>query len=165
MMQGPSDIHISHFTTQRKGRSDELKSFDEMEKMTSEPEDMELPQNQDEEKTPAEPKGEIFWVILNRGLEFILGTHSQNNANVFSVFVDDKQSDTSVDSGPMAEERNADDLLSDVVALGGRLNSEALGRCSPNQLGLMHEHLSGIMRNIVAQLQSRLLSNLDDSLP
>ncbi|XP_056611122.1 telomere-associated protein RIF1 isoform X2 [Triplophysa dalaica] len=124
----------TYYEQQRKGRSDELKSFDEMEKMTSEPEDMELPQNQDEEKTPAEPK-------------------------------DDKQSDTSVDSGLIAQERNADDLLSDVVALGGQLNSEALGRCSPNQLGLMHEHLSGIMRNIVAQLQSRLLSNLDDSLP
>ncbi|KAI7808890.1 putative telomere-associated protein RIF1 [Triplophysa rosa] len=124
----------TYYEQQRKGRSDELKSFDEMEKMTSEPEDMELPQNQDEEKTPAEPK-------------------------------DDKQSDTSVDSGPMAEDRDADDLLSDVVALGGRLTSEALGRCSPNQLGLMHEHLSGFMRNIVAQLQSRLLSNLDDSLP
>ncbi|KAA0715825.1 Telomere-associated protein RIF1 [Triplophysa tibetana] len=124
----------TYYEQQRKGRSDELKSFDEMEKMTSEPEDMELPQNQDEEKTPAEPN-------------------------------DDKPSDTTVDSGPIAEERNADDLLSDVVALGGRLNSDALGRCSPNQLGLMHEHLSGIMRNIVAQLQSRLLSNLDDSLP
>ncbi|XP_042619526.1 telomere-associated protein RIF1-like [Cyprinus carpio] len=39
---------------QRKGRSDDLKSFDEMEKMTSEPEEMELPQNQDEEQTPGE---------------------------------------------------------------------------------------------------------------
>lgn len=119
---------------QRKGRSDELKSFDEMEKMTSEPEDMELPQNQDEEKTPAEPK-------------------------------DEKQSDVSVDLGQMAEESNTDDLLSDVVALGGRLTPGALAHYSPNQLGLMHEHLSGMMRNIVTQLQSRLLSNLDDSLP
>uniref|UniRef100_A0A8C2F9R9 Replication timing regulatory factor 1 n=1 Tax=Cyprinus carpio TaxID=7962 RepID=A0A8C2F9R9_CYPCA len=39
---------------QRKGRSDDLKSFDEMEKMTSEPEEMELPQNQDEEQTAGE---------------------------------------------------------------------------------------------------------------
>lgn len=42
---------------QRKGRSDDLKSFDEMEKMTSEPEEMELPQNQDEEQTPVEAQG------------------------------------------------------------------------------------------------------------
>lgn len=58
------DSNTSHLTTQRKGRSDELKSFDEMEKMTSEPEDMELPQNQDEEKIPAEPKGEKFEAVL-----------------------------------------------------------------------------------------------------
>lgn len=81
------------------------------------------------------------------------------------VFADDKQSDVSVDLGQMDEDSKAADLLSDVVALGGRLAPEALAHCSPNQLGLMHEHLSGMMRNIVTQLQSRLLSNLDDSLP
>uniref|UniRef100_A0A8C1U0D6 Replication timing regulatory factor 1 n=1 Tax=Cyprinus carpio TaxID=7962 RepID=A0A8C1U0D6_CYPCA len=57
------------------------------------------------------------------------------------------------------------DLLSDVEALSGRLTSEELGRCSPEQLGLMHEHLSGMMRSIVTHMQSRLRSNLDDSLP
>ncbi|KAK2905084.1 hypothetical protein Q8A67_006883 [Cirrhinus molitorella] len=119
---------------QRKGRSDDLKSFDEMEKMTSEPEEMELPQNQDEEQTPGEAQ-------------------------------EDKPSEAEVDSEPMAEENKSSDLLSDVVALSGRLTSEELGHCSPNQLGLMHEHLSGMMRNIVTQMQSRLLSNLDDSLP
>uniref|UniRef100_A0A673KT30 Telomere-associated protein RIF1-like n=2 Tax=Sinocyclocheilus rhinocerous TaxID=307959 RepID=A0A673KT30_9TELE len=119
---------------QRKGRSDDLKSFDEMEKMTSEPEEMELPQNQDEEQTPGEAQ-------------------------------DDKPSEVSVDSELMAEENKSCDLLSDVVALSGCLTSEELGRCSPNQLGLMHEHLSGMMRSIVTHMQSRLLSNLDDSLP
>lgn len=77
---------------------------------------------------------------------------------------DDKPSEEGMDSGPMAEEKKCQDLLSDVVALGGRLTSEELGRCSPNQLGLMHEHLSGMMRSIVTHLQSRLLSN-PDSLP
>lgn len=43
--------HTSRLVIQRKGRSDDLKSFDEMEKMTSEPEEIELPQNQDEEQT------------------------------------------------------------------------------------------------------------------
>ncbi|XP_073701899.1 telomere-associated protein RIF1 [Garra rufa] len=119
---------------QKKGRSDDLKSFDEMEKMTSEPEEMELPQNQDEEQTPGEAQ-------------------------------EDKPSEAEVDSEPMAEENKSSDLLSDVVALSGRLTSEELGCCSPNQLGLMHEHLSGMMRNIVTHMQSRLLSNLDDSLP
>ncbi|XDV30581.1 hypothetical protein PO909_033469 [Leuciscus waleckii] len=124
----------TYYEQQRKGRSDDLKSFDEMEKMTSEPEEMELPQNQDEEQTPGEVQ-------------------------------DDKPSEAGVDSGLMAEENKSNDLLSDVVALGGRLTSEELGHCSPNQLGMMHEHLSGMMRSIVTHLQSRLLSNLDDSLP
>uniref|UniRef100_A0A672Q2N7 Telomere-associated protein Rif1 N-terminal domain-containing protein n=1 Tax=Sinocyclocheilus grahami TaxID=75366 RepID=A0A672Q2N7_SINGR len=119
---------------QRKGRSDDLKSFDEMEKMTSEPEEMELHQNQDEEQTPGEAQ-------------------------------DDKPSEVSVDSELMAEENKSCDLLSDVVALSGCLTSEELDRCSPNQLGLMHEHLSGMMRSIVTHMQSRLRSNLDDSLP
>ncbi|XP_058643157.1 telomere-associated protein RIF1 [Onychostoma macrolepis] len=119
---------------QRKGRSDDLKSFDEMEKMTSEPEEMELPQNQEEEQTPGEAQ-------------------------------DDRPSEVEADSEPMAEENKSRDLLSDVEALSGRLTSEELGRCSPNQLGLMHEHLSGMMRSIVTHMQSRLLSNLDDSLP
>ncbi|XP_026074056.1 telomere-associated protein RIF1 [Carassius auratus] len=119
---------------QRKGRSDDLKSFDEMEKITSEPEEVELPQNQDEEQTSGEAQ-------------------------------DDKPSEVSVDLELMAEENKSCDLLSDVVALGGRLTSEELGRCSPNQLGQMHEHLSGMMRSIVTHMQSRLLSNLDDSLP
>ncbi|XP_077073107.1 telomere-associated protein RIF1 [Siphateles boraxobius] len=124
----------TYYEQQRKGRSDDLKSFDEMEKMTSEPEEMDLPKNQDDEQTPGEAQ-------------------------------DDKPSEEGVDSRLMAEENKSNDLLSDVVALGGRLTSEELGHCSPNQLGLMHEHLSGMMRNIVTHLQSRLLSNLDDSLP
>jgi len=78
---------------------------------------------------------------------------------------DDKPSEAGVDSGLMPEEKKSNDLLSDVVTLGGRLTSEELGHCSPHQLGLMHEHLSGMMRSIVTHLQSRLLNNLDDSLP
>uniref|UniRef100_A0A671K3Q2 Telomere-associated protein RIF1-like n=1 Tax=Sinocyclocheilus anshuiensis TaxID=1608454 RepID=A0A671K3Q2_9TELE len=124
----------TYYEQQRKGSSDDLKSFDEMEKMTSEPEEMELPQNQEEEQTPGEAQ-------------------------------DDRPSKVEVDSEPMAEENKSRDLLSDVEALSGHLTSEELGRCSPNQLGLMHEHLSGMMRSIVTHMQSCLLSNLDDSLP
>ncbi|XP_035266543.1 telomere-associated protein RIF1 isoform X2 [Anguilla anguilla] len=39
---------------QRKGRNDELKGFDEMEKMTSEPEEMEMAHQQEEGKPPGE---------------------------------------------------------------------------------------------------------------
>lgn len=55
---------------QRKGRSDDLKSFDEMEKMTSEPEEMELPQNQDEEQTPGEAQGKKK---KNSSIKYIIG--------------------------------------------------------------------------------------------
>uniref|UniRef100_A0A671K225 Telomere-associated protein RIF1-like n=1 Tax=Sinocyclocheilus anshuiensis TaxID=1608454 RepID=A0A671K225_9TELE len=63
------------------------------------------------------------------------------------------------------QRKGSSDDLKNVEALSGHLTSEELGRCSPNQLGLMHEHLSGMMRSIVTHMQSCLLSNLDDSLP
>lgn len=44
---------------QQKGRSDELKSFEEMEKMTSELEEPTFPQNQEEDKTPGDALGEF----------------------------------------------------------------------------------------------------------
>ncbi|XP_056321218.1 telomere-associated protein RIF1 [Danio aesculapii] len=127
---------------QRKGRSDDLKSFDEMEKMTSEPEEMELPQNQDEEQTSG-PEAQT--------------TESETQ--------EDKPSEVEVNSEVVTEENQSHDLLSDIVALGERFTSEELGQRSASQLGLMHEHLSGMMRSIVIHLQSRLLTNLDDSLP
>lgn len=70
-----------------------------------------------------------------------------------------------VNSEVVTEENQSHDLLSDIVALGERFTAEELGQRSASQLGLMHEHLSGMMRSIVTHLQSRLLSNLDDSLP
>ncbi|XP_005167632.1 telomere-associated protein RIF1 isoform X1 [Danio rerio] len=127
---------------QRKGRSDDLKSFDEMEKMTSEPEEMELPQNQDEEQTS--------------------GPEAQTAE---SETQEDKASEVEVNSEVVTEENQSHDLLSDIVALGERFTPEELSQHSASQLGLMHEHLSGMMRSIVTNLQSRLLSNLDDSLP
>lgn len=126
---------------QRKGRSDDLKSFDEMEKMTSEPEEIELPQNQDEEQTS--------------------GPEAQSESEA----QEDKLSEVGVNSEVVTEENQSHDLLSDIVALGERFTAEELGQRSASQLGLMHEHLSGMMRSIVTHLQSRLLSNLDDSLP
>lgn len=56
------------------------------------------------------------------------------------------------------------ELLSDVAALRSRLTHEELGRCSPKELGLMHEQLGGMMKSIVDHLQSRLVSSLEDSL-
>ncbi|TRY59293.1 hypothetical protein DNTS_016369 [Danionella cerebrum] len=115
---------------QRKGRFDDLKSFDETEKMTSESEEMESHQNLEDEQMP------------------------QTEA----------EEDKPTEMGALAVESRSPELLSDVVSLAGRVNSEELSRCSPRQLGLMHEHLTGMMRNIVTHLQSRLLASLD-SLP
>ncbi|KAK3543767.1 hypothetical protein QTP70_027179 [Hemibagrus guttatus] len=117
---------------QRKGRPDDLKSFDEMEKMTSESEDTPAAPNQEEDQMPGD------------GQEVL-------SSEVPST-VEQEQEPVPVD------------LLSDVAALGSRLTHEELGRCSPRELGLMHEQLSGMMRSIVDHLQSRLIGNLEDSL-
>ncbi|MCJ8732578.1 hypothetical protein PDJAM_G00213040 [Pangasius djambal] len=118
---------------QRKGRPDDLKSFDEMEKMTSELEETTAAPDQEEDQMSGE------------GQEVV-------SSEVPST-VEQKQ-----------EEPVPVELLSDVAALGSRLTHEELGRCSPRELGLMHEQLSGMMRSIVDHLQSRLVSNLEDSL-
>lgn len=49
---------------QQKGRSDELKSFEEMEKLTSELEEPTVPQNQGEDKTPGDVLGEFNKPVL-----------------------------------------------------------------------------------------------------
>ena len=55
------DILLSHSLLKRKGRGDELKSFDEMERMTSELEDMNAPHNQeDDDKSTGEALGEFL---------------------------------------------------------------------------------------------------------
>ncbi|XP_072542009.1 telomere-associated protein RIF1 isoform X2 [Salminus brasiliensis] len=116
---------------QRKGRSDDLKGFDEMEKMTSE--DVDATPNQEEEQTSTDAQ-------------------------------EDLSSEVALVSEPKQEAPVSVELLSDVAALGARLTSEELGRCSPKELGVMHEQLSGMMRSIVDHLQSRLVSKLEDSL-
>ncbi|XP_060785950.1 telomere-associated protein RIF1 isoform X2 [Neoarius graeffei] len=114
---------------QRKVRPDDLKSFDEMEKMTSEPEETTAAPNQEQDQTPGD------------GQEVISSTVEQKQEEPVPV-----------------------ELLSDVAALGSRLTHEELSRCSPRELGLLHEELGGMMRSIVNHLQSRLVSNLEDSL-
>lgn len=47
-------------------------------------------------------------------------------------------------------------LLSEVEALGSRMTSEELSHCSPEQLAHLHEHLGGMMRSVVVELQTRL---------
>ncbi|KAF7709532.1 hypothetical protein HF521_016382 [Silurus meridionalis] len=123
----------TYYEQQRKGRPDDLKSFDEMEKMTSEPEEMTVALNQEEDQTAGDEQEVI-------------------------------SSEVPLTVAQKREESISVDLLSDVAALGSRLTQEELGCCSPRELGQMHEQLSGMMRCIVDHLQSRLISNLEDSL-
>uniref|UniRef100_A0A8C7D049 Replication timing regulatory factor 1 n=1 Tax=Oncorhynchus kisutch TaxID=8019 RepID=A0A8C7D049_ONCKI len=120
---------------QRKGRSDELKSFEEMENMTSELEEPTLPQNQEEEdKTPGEA--------------------------LATEMLDEQGPEERPD-----HQRPEGDLLLEVESLGARLAGEELSRCSPDQLVQLHDQLGGMMKNVVVQLQSRLLSQNKDSGP
>lgn len=62
-------------------------------------------------------------------------------------------------------QRPVGDLLLEVESLGARLAGEELSRCSPDQLVQLHDQLGGMMKNVVVQLQSRLLSHNKDSGP
>ncbi|KAL7865662.1 hypothetical protein SRHO_G00109090 [Serrasalmus rhombeus] len=134
---------------QRKGRSDDLKGFDEMEKMTSEPEEMEAAPNQEEEQTST------VTTDVSDAQEVVsseVASASEVSSDFLSALEQKQEAPVSVE------------LLSDVSALGARLTSEELSRCSPSELGLMHEQLSGMMKSIVDHLQSRLVKSLEDSL-
>ncbi|KAJ8352831.1 hypothetical protein SKAU_G00243070 [Synaphobranchus kaupii] len=134
---------------QRKGRSDDLKGFDEMEKMTSEPEETELAVHQEEGKPAVEQVT-------------VAPPCSLSGADGCRVTSDAESSD--VPAPPPAEQRPTE-LPSAVEALGARLTPEEMGQCSPGQLVLMHEQLGGMMRSIVVQLQARLAPSPGESIP
>ncbi|XP_028992659.1 telomere-associated protein RIF1 isoform X2 [Betta splendens] len=117
---------LKSYEQQRKGRtSDELKSFDETEMLTSEPEEISAPENQDEEeKVPAE-------TLATELLDEPAPADVQHQA-------------------PEGE------LVSEVEALTSRMTPVELSRLSPQQLVQMHEHLGGMMRCVVMELQTRL---------
>ncbi|XP_071211462.1 telomere-associated protein RIF1 isoform X1 [Salvelinus alpinus] len=128
---------------QRKGRSDELKSFEEMENMTSELEEPTLPQNQEEEdKTPGEA---LATEMLDEPVSMEQGPEER------------------LDQSRPDHQRPEGDLLLEVESLGARLAGEELSRCSPDQLVQLHDKLGEMMKNVVVQLQSRLLSQNKDS--
>uniref|UniRef100_A0A8C9SBH4 Replication timing regulatory factor 1 n=1 Tax=Scleropages formosus TaxID=113540 RepID=A0A8C9SBH4_SCLFO len=122
---------------QRKGRGDELKGFDETEKMTSEPEERDPPECQEDER-----------------LTDAIGEATRFN-HVICPPIDAEQVNIPVATDPASE----------VEAMAVRLTAEELSRCSPGQLVQMHEQLSTLMRNIVVQLQSRLPSTVTENTP
>ncbi|CAN9498574.1 unnamed protein product [Ophioblennius macclurei] len=120
---------LQNYEQQRKGRSgDELKSFDETERMTSEVEETSAPQTADEDDRTT---GET--------LATALPDEQQDVAEVTEV-----------------AEVSAVPLLSDLQALSARMAvPAALSRCSPRELADAHELLGGLMRGVVKELMSR----------
>ncbi|XP_032423463.1 telomere-associated protein RIF1 isoform X1 [Xiphophorus hellerii] len=125
------------YEQQRKGRADELKSFDETERMTSEVEEAASPCNHDdEEKTSAET---LATELLDEPLPADAAAEHQ-----------DGEQRPAVPADPAAE------LPAAVEALACRATPLELSRCSPQQLLQMHEQLGGMMRGVAVELQARL---------
>uniref|UniRef100_A0A3B4UTQ9 Replication timing regulatory factor 1 n=1 Tax=Seriola dumerili TaxID=41447 RepID=A0A3B4UTQ9_SERDU len=122
------------YEQQRKGRGgDELKSFDEMEMMTSELEETSAAQNQDEEDKMS---GETLGVCEDTASS--AREHHRSEGQL-----------------------PPNGLLSEVEALTCRMTPPQLSRCSPQQLVQMHDQLGGMMRRVVVELL--VLSRMDDA--
>nr|XP_029516837.1 telomere-associated protein RIF1-like isoform X1 [Oncorhynchus nerka] len=124
---------------QQKGRSDELKSFEEMEKLTSELEEPTVPQNQGEDKTPGDA---LVTELLDEPVSKEHEEHPERPDQ----------------SRPDHQKTAEGGLLLEVESLAAHLTGEGLSHCSSDQLVLIHDQLGGMMRTVVLQLQSRLLA-------
>ncbi|XP_059198916.1 telomere-associated protein RIF1 [Centropristis striata] len=138
---------LKTYEQQRKGRGvDELKSFDEMERMTSELEDSSAAQNQDEDEKTS---GETLATAL-------LDEPAAADGRPEHDVPEDQTPDTPA-TEQSAEGRTPPPLLlSEVEALSCRMNPGELAACSPKQLVQVHEQLGGLMRRVVEELQTRL---------
>ncbi|KAM6984966.1 telomere-associated protein RIF1 [Aplochiton taeniatus] len=137
---------------QRKVRGgDELKSFDEMEKMTSELEETSTPHNQEEEE---EEEGKSPGETLATELvdENVSTDHSSGQESLRTQTLEEQQLVKHRPEGPL----QSNPLLSDVEVLASKMTPEELGQFSPEQLVQLHDQLGGMMRSVVLQLQSRL---------
>ncbi|XP_031661641.1 telomere-associated protein RIF1 isoform X2 [Oncorhynchus kisutch] len=132
---------------QQKGRSDELKSFEEMEKLTSELEEPTVPQNQGEDKTPGDA---LVTELLDEPVSKEHEEHPEERPD---------------QSRPDHQKTAEGGLLLEVESLAAHLTGEGLSHCSSDQLVLIHDQLGGMMRTVVLQLQSRLLAQNKDSGP
>lgn len=133
------------YEQQRKGRGgDELKSFDEMEMMTSEVEETNAPPNQEEdEKTSADtlPAELVDEPVADAKAEL-------DHSGIQTLDTSDAEQKP---EGPL----HSGSLLSDAEALSCRI-SEELSQCSPQQLVELHDHLGGAMRRVVVEMHARL---------
>ncbi|XP_019732476.1 telomere-associated protein RIF1 isoform X2 [Hippocampus comes] len=131
---------LKSYEQQRKGRGlDELKSFVEMEMMTSEPE--ETP-NQDEEEKSAN----------------MLATDLTNEPAPAKL--EEERSEATPDSSASGASKDPpagpEGLLAQLDALDCAVTPPHLSGCSPQQLFDVHEHLMLLMRRVMSEMQSRI---------
>ncbi|XP_051937781.1 telomere-associated protein RIF1 isoform X2 [Hippocampus zosterae] len=131
---------LRSYEQQRKGRGlDELKSFVEMEMMTSEPEET---RNPDGEEKPTD--------MLATGL-----TNEPAPAKL-----EEERSEATPDSSASgaSEDPSAgpEGLLARLDALDCAVTPPHLSGCSPQQLFDVHEHLTLLMRRVMSEMQGRL---------
>uniref|UniRef100_A0A3Q1JEE4 Telomere-associated protein Rif1 N-terminal domain-containing protein n=1 Tax=Anabas testudineus TaxID=64144 RepID=A0A3Q1JEE4_ANATE len=129
------------YEQQRKGRGgDELKSFDETEMMTSEPEEISAPQNQDDEDKTSEL------------VDDPAPADGKQDDGGYSHETPETHATEKEPAGPL----HPDGLLSEVEALTCRMTPLELSHCSPKQLVQLHDQLGGMMSRVVVELQTRL---------
>ncbi|KAG7219729.1 hypothetical protein INR49_018892 [Caranx melampygus] len=140
---------LKSYEQQRKGRGgDELKSFDEMEMMTSELEETSAPQNQDEEDKTS---GETLATELVDEPAAADGSSRQDVS-------ENQTQESAAGEQPPAGGRLLPPagLLSEVEALTCRMTPTELSGCSSQQLVQLHDQLGGMMQRVVVELHTRL---------
>eukprot|EP00066_Takifugu_rubripes_P016598 XP_011605864.1 PREDICTED: telomere-associated protein RIF1 [Takifugu rubripes] len=136
---------LKNYEQQRKGRgSDELKSFDETEKMTSDP-DASTPPHQDEEnKVPGDT---LATELVDEPLPADWTMEADASGNGKGTV-----ETSSTEPGPDGRS-HPEGLLPELESLAGRMESE-LRYCSSEQLVQIHERLGNMMKRVVVELQS-----------
>ncbi|KAI4790358.1 hypothetical protein KUCAC02_034686 [Chaenocephalus aceratus] len=137
---------LKNYEQQRKGRGfDELKSLDDLEMMTSELEETSAPQNQDEDDKTSET----------------LATALIDEPIPADGPMEDDCPKNLTPGTPAGEHTPAGRLQAEVEALGYSMTPQELNNCSSQQLVQIHDQLSGMMRSVVVELQTRICEKED----
>ncbi|KAK5920532.1 hypothetical protein CgunFtcFv8_024333 [Champsocephalus gunnari] len=138
---------LKNYEQQRKGRGfDELKSLDDLEMMTSELEETSAPQNQDEDDKTSET----------------LATALIDEPIPADGPMEDDCPKNLTPGTPAGEHTPAGRLQAEVEALGYSMTPQELNNCSSQQLVQIHDQLSGMMRGVVVELQTRICEKEDE---
>ncbi|XP_033965645.1 telomere-associated protein RIF1 isoform X1 [Pseudochaenichthys georgianus] len=141
---------LKNYEQQRKGRGfDELKSLDDLEMMTSELEETSAPQNQDEDDKTSET---LATALIDEPIP------------ADGPMEDDcpKNLTPGTPAGEHTPEHTpAGRLQAEVEALSYSMTPQELNNCSSQQLVQIHDQLSGMMRSVVVELQTRICEKED----